>query len=136
LCNTFSARSDDFCTNNEVAMGKNTDGTKRSDKPENMPETTDLSGYPLYPVGDDIYNKFHEIPDLDPEDFSRKTDNMDTDDSERVNLADSMGKNSGSSLDVPGSELDDNQEDIGSEDEENNYYSIGGDNHNDLDENQ
>jgi hypothetical protein len=29
-------------------------------------------------------------------------------------------------------ELDDKQEEIGSEDEENNYYSIGGDNHNDL----
>jgi hypothetical protein len=41
---------------------------------------------------------------------------------------------SGDDLDVPGSELDDEQERIGSEDEENNYYSIGGDNHNDLDE--
>lgn len=40
----------------------------------------------------------------------------------------------GSDLDVPGSELDDAQEKIGSEDEENNYYSIGGDNHNDLEE--
>ncbi len=37
-------------------------------------------------------------------------------------------------LDIPGSELDDDQEDIGSEDEENNYYSIGGDNHNELEE--
>jgi hypothetical protein len=27
-------------------------------------------------------------------------------------------------------------EDIGSEDEENNYYSLGGDDHNDLEENQ
>lgn len=30
-------------------------------------------------------------------------------------------------LDVPGSELDDEQEEIGSEDEENNHYSLGGD---------
>ena len=29
-------------------------------------------------------------------------------------------------LDVPGAELDDQQEEIGSEDEENNYYSVGG----------
>lgn len=36
---------------------------------------------------------------------------------------------SGSDLDVPGSELDDAQEEIGSEDEENNLYSLGGDNH-------
>ena len=35
-------------------------------------------------------------------------------------------------LDVPGAELDDAQESIGSEDEENNYWSLGGDNHEDL----
>lgn len=32
-------------------------------------------------------------------------------------------------LDVPGSELDDNDEEVGEEDEENNYYSLGGDRH-------
>jgi hypothetical protein len=32
-------------------------------------------------------------------------------------------------LDVPGSELDDADEAIGEEDEENNYYSLGGDRH-------
>lgn len=32
-------------------------------------------------------------------------------------------------LDIPGSELDDNNENIGEEDEENNYYSLGGDRH-------
>jgi hypothetical protein len=37
-------------------------------------------------------------------------------------------------LDIPGSELDDVAEDIGSEDEENNYYSIGGDQHDNLEE--
>ena len=36
---------------------------------------------------------------------------------------------------MPGSELDDEQEQIGNEDEENNYYSLGGDDHNDLEEN-
>ena len=41
---------------------------------------------------------------------------------------------SGDDLDVPGAGLDDQQESVGSEDEENNYYSIGGDNHNDLEE--
>ena len=39
-------------------------------------------------------------------------------------------------LDVPGSELDDADEEIGDEDEENNYYSLGGDDHNDLKEDQ
>jgi hypothetical protein len=37
----------------------------------------------------------------------------------------------GEDLDVPGSELDDASEKIGEEDEENNYYSLGGDNHDD-----
>jgi hypothetical protein len=37
----------------------------------------------------------------------------------------------GSDLDVPGSELDDENEAIGSEDEENNPYSLGGDAHED-----
>lgn len=36
---------------------------------------------------------------------------------------------SGDDLDVPGSELDDPDEAIGEEDEENNEYSLGGDNH-------
>jgi hypothetical protein len=37
----------------------------------------------------------------------------------------------GEDLDIPGSELDDQNEAIGSEDEENNSYSIGGDRHED-----
>ncbi len=41
----------------------------------------------------------------------------------------------GSDFDIPGSEFDDQAELIGSEDEENNFYSIGGDNHTNLDEN-
>ena len=42
---------------------------------------------------------------------------------------------SGDDLDIPGAELDDANEIIGEEDEENNNYSIGGDRHEDLDEN-
>lgn len=37
----------------------------------------------------------------------------------------------GGDLDVPGAELDDERESIGSEDEENNSYSLGGDRHED-----
>jgi hypothetical protein len=37
-------------------------------------------------------------------------------------------------LDIPGADLDDANEEIGEEDEENNYYSLGGDDHNDLEE--
>ena len=37
-------------------------------------------------------------------------------------------------LDIPGSELDDENEKIGEEDEENNYYSLGGDRHENQEE--
>ena len=37
-------------------------------------------------------------------------------------------------LDIPGSDLDDENEAIGEEDEENNYYSLGGDRHESLEE--
>ena len=40
----------------------------------------------------------------------------------------------GKDMDVPGSELDDDPEANCSEDEENNSYSLGGDNHEDLEE--
>ncbi|WP_410686314.1 hypothetical protein [Chryseobacterium sp. R2A-55] len=43
-------------------------------------------------------------------------------------------KNLDDGLDVPGSELDDEQEQIGEEDEENNYWSLGGENHENLEE--
>ncbi|MBS1586259.1 MAG: hypothetical protein JSS82_12015 [Bacteroidetes bacterium] len=40
----------------------------------------------------------------------------------------------GDELDVPGSELDDRDEATGDEDEENNYYSLGGDDKENLEE--
>lgn len=41
---------------------------------------------------------------------------------------------SGDDLDIPGAELDNPNEEIGEEDEENNYYSLGGDRHENLEE--
>ena len=85
-----------------------------------------------YPASEDIYNKDKEETEIDPEDIS-KTKISKTDDGKYNEKTFNQDK-SGSDLDIPGSELDDQQEDIGSEDEENNGYSIGGDNHNDLEE--
>lgn len=45
----------------------------------------------------------------------------------KVPHAVSNRENPGDNLDIPGAELDDDMEDIGEEDEENNYYSLGGD---------
>jgi hypothetical protein len=92
----------------------------------------DPIGYPDYPASEDIYSKFQEERDINPEDISQTKETNYR--SRKKNKADSSEDLSGSDLDVPGAELDDNQESIGSEDEENNYYSLGGDNHNDLEE--
>jgi len=93
-----------------------------------------LPEYPVYPVSEDIYNRFKKEKDMDPEDNS-KVKKSDKSDRVRTNTEkESNDDASGSNLDIPGSELDDEQENVGSEDEENNYYSIGGDEHNNLDE--
>lgn len=70
----------------------------------------ELPGNPVYSASEDIYT--HEVKEM----FTEESSSMEED------------------LDVPGAELDNENEIIGEEDEENNYYSLGGDNHNDLDE--
>ena len=89
----------------------------------------------LYPSSEDIYNQFHKESDVDPADISKKKIPVEINNAGMRNENDFRQDESGSYLDVPGSELDDAQENIGNEDEENNYYSLGGDNHNDLEEN-
>lgn len=96
----------------------------------------DFPGYPLYPASEDIYNKFKKEFDINPEDISTKKILTTIEKEGSLNEKDFYDDVSGSDLDVAGSELDDEQEMIGNEDEENNYYSIGGDNHNDLEENK
>lgn len=92
----------------------------------------DAPGYPSYPKRDDIYNREKEEKEINPEDISRKKElNPLPDKPNELNFKDD---HSGGDLDVPGAELDDEQEAIGNEDEENNYYSIGGDNHDNLEE--
>jgi hypothetical protein len=100
---------------------------KEKFKKENLP------GYPHYPAQDDIYGREKEESELNPEDISKKK--IKNAEPDLPNELDFKNDVSGSDLDVPGSELDDAQEDIGSEDEENNYYSLGGDNHEAQEEN-
>lgn len=102
--------------------------------PDSNPRKTDDEKYPLpiYPPSEDIYNQDKKEPEIDPEDVSKKKP-IDVYDGKQ-NVKDFNQDKSGSDLDIPGAELDDELEDVGSEDEENNGYSIGGDNHNDLEE--
>jgi hypothetical protein len=106
--------------------------TQKSDNPlpagmESNNNTNDLPGYPSSPESEDIYDNFLKESDINPEDI-KKNKVPNENDLEEVSQE--------QDLDVPGSELDDEMENIGSEDEENNYYSLGGDDHDDLDENQ
>lgn len=105
---------------------KKNDTQKKLTDVELNSDESNLPGYPSYPKTEDLYSKYQEEEDVNPEDINK------TKGSNKKHLNDSL---SGRDLDVPGSELDDDMEDIGSEDEENNYYSLGGDAHNDLEEN-
>jgi hypothetical protein len=89
-----------------------------------------LEGYPLYPPDEDIYNRLIEDNEVNLDEISNTKE-----------LVSQPGTNKNlkipeplSPLDIPGAELDDPEELIGSEDEENNYYSLGGDNHENLEE--
>jgi hypothetical protein len=97
-------------------------------------EKDDLQGYPVYPASEDIYSKYQQEKNINPEDVSKMKEANENDKVGTSNEKDFNDDISGSDLDIPGSELDDKQENVGSEDEENNYYSLGGDDHNDLDE--
>lgn len=92
-----------------------------------------FEGYPTYPEGEDIYKNFWEEKDINPEDTSKTKEPNSTNALRRKDLDEESGKND---LDIPGFELDDLQEDIVNEDEKNNYYSLGGDDHLDLEEDQ
>jgi len=85
-----------------------------------------------YPPSEDIYQQLKEETDINPENQNiKKAPNQKEGVWNEMNLT---NVKPGADLDVPGAELDNQQESIGSEDEENNYYSLGGDNHNNLDE--
>jgi hypothetical protein len=115
-------------------MKKKRDNTNLPDRQEDNKEKDNLQGYPLYPHGEDIYSKYKKGRDINPEDISKSKRSNEKNKVGTSNEKDFNDDVSGSDLDIPGSELDDEQEIIGSEDEENNYYSLGGDDHNDLDE--
>lgn len=87
-----------------------------------------------YPASEDIYNQFDKESEIDPEDISKKKEIIQIDKRQKWNEKNFNQDKSGADLDIPGSELDDGSENMGSEDEENNIYSIGGDDHNDLEE--
>lgn len=98
---------------------------------------------------DDVFEETYQNPDsnvteAEKEDLRRSANDMPTEDDTNLRKAaldntdedntplnESSFRNNftGTGLDVPGAENDDEDEEIGEEDEENNEYSLGGDNH-------
>jgi hypothetical protein len=138
-------------------MKKEIKKTNTHNKKSDTKVSGKIPAYPVNPASEDIYRKSVEEQDVDPEDITKtkrpdeteKTVNADPDDfdagiptkepvrKKRVgkrNEKDFEDDVSGDDLDVPGSELDERENTNGNEDEENDYYSLGGDDHNDLDE--
>ena len=118
--------------------GKKIDKLLPTHSEENIPtqkgveaENNTFPGYPHYPASDDIFNKEKEV-DLNTQDLT-KVKSQEDEEGKR-NEKDFCEDVTGEDLDVPGSKADEAKENSGSEDEENNYYSLGGDDHNDLDE--
>ena len=119
---------------------------KKKRKPEIESPLNEAPGYANlgYPPDEDIFirnEKFLFIEEASDANIDYDKTNIDDD---KTNIED--GKTNidddkigdpltGEDLDVPGAELDDANEEIGAEDEENNYYSLGGDNHHDLEDN-
>jgi len=95
----------------------------KKNKPE-LEENPDKDKF-KYPASEDIYNRAKET-DIDPDALIEEGV---TQPKENNKLP--VDHLPGEHLDVPGSSQDDEQEKLGSEDEENNYYSLGGDNHDD-----
>lgn len=74
-----------------------------------------------------LYEGANDMPTKDEQALRRASLDSTDNDGEPLNEKASSNAISGSDLDVPGANEDDLDEDIGEEDEENNPYSLGGD---------
>jgi hypothetical protein len=91
-------------------------------------------GYPTFPFEQNVAQKLQEeinVASLNAMSFQGLDKNL-----KKLNEQNQSGDCNGNDMDIPETELDNTDEAMGSEDEENNHYSLGGDNHNDLGENK
>lgn len=81
---------------------------------------TNLLGYALYPPNEDILNNNQQQLDIDLDKIAELKEQNET----KLIIDDGLNDNYlENDMDMPGVELDDEDEAIGSEDEENNNYS-------------
>ncbi|MET3875206.1 hypothetical protein [Chitinophaga sp. OAE865] len=124
-----------------MANKKNKTGQEGKQPPQK--EEDQFPGYPEYPASEDIMNRKNRDKevDLDINEVTgsfRRNSELQPDKKKLKENEEQEGTwrqdKTGDDLDIPGAELDDESEAIGEEDEENNIYSIGGDRHEDLEE--
>lgn len=125
----------------EDIMDKRNDFTKENIDVEKLPNSKNLSGVNQRFLTEENNEKAGGTVANEEEDDLRINEgsggDVDEDDLAILNSTDGeIGRPQNVSnidlendLDIPGSELDDENEKIGEEDEENNYYSLGGDRH-------
>ncbi len=95
----------------------------------------DNSAKPLQPeidnLSDEIDDNTAKVKEIDETDITEDDLIALGEDGANFTTVDTLSDND---LDVPGAEDDNANEEIGEEDEENNYYSLGGDAHENLEE--
>ena len=96
--------------------------------PERIPvdKTVTAQTEPSEPTGK-VARKESDLNQDDLAALGPKDADMDMGDDEIMNLSGERYDRTDEDLDIPGTELDDESERTGNEDEENNYYSLGGD---------
>lgn len=93
---------------------------KAPEKPDGVAKMdSDITEEDLELIG----NKYRDMDGGEDEEMGNTALDDTDEDGTRLNEASGKRTKTGQDLDVPGSELDDANEDIGEEDEENNYYS-------------
>ena len=118
------------------AMGPNARTESAEQRAGQVPTPTDVSDADSDVTEEDKQMLSASDQGRDMDDSDKEESVLDTtdEDGDPLNEASAQYGQTGADLDVPGSENDDADENIGEEDEENNYYSLGGDNHENLDE--
>lgn len=99
-----------------------------NDREEIKKRDEKLPGYQSNPPSEDIFNKYDLDENVDPDNPFEQKDPLERDTNK---FSDDLALGE---LDVPGSELDDDMEIVGNEDEENNYYSLGSDDNESLED--
>jgi hypothetical protein len=113
-------------------MKNNKNITNLPFQPNAIVENEQSEGYPVYPESEDIYNRFKKEKRIDPEDITKSKELVIV---RKENEEDFSEDVSAIDLDIPEFESDEIEEVAGLEDEENSYFSLGGDDHIDLEEN-